>query len=74
MQIKALARIQAVATTKPTPKAAAKMIVELLDKPKKELPKEVRNSPEPYRAAAYHLGWEEYDGTPWWGKVMDAIG
>lgn len=35
MQVKALARIEAVAAAKPTPKAAAKMIVDLLDKPRK---------------------------------------
>lgn len=33
-----------------------------------------QKSPEPYREAAYALGWESLDGTPWWSKVMDFIG
>ena len=37
-------------------------------------PPEVANSPEPYRAAACALGWECFDGTPWWDEVMDLIG
>ena len=72
MKLKAIARIQA-AAAQPTPKDAAKQIEALFAKPKKEWPREVRLSPEPYRAAAYHLGWEQYDGTPWWDKVMDIL-
>lgn len=30
-------------------------------------------SPEPYRAAAYALGWEDLDGSDWWDEVMDFI-
>jgi hypothetical protein len=29
---------------------------------------------EPYRAAAYALGYEPFDGSPWWSDVMDTIG
>ena len=29
---------------------------------------------EPYRMAAYALGWEALDGTTWWHRVMDEIG
>lgn len=28
---------------------------------------------EPYRAAAYALGWGDKDGSIWWNEVMDAI-
>lgn len=34
---------------------------------------EGKDGPEPYRAAAYALGWEPMDGTPWWDEVMDLI-
>jgi len=29
---------------------------------------------EPFRAAAYALGWGFADGTDWWDRVMDLIG
>ncbi len=31
-------------------------------------------SREPYRAAAYDLGWGFTDGTQWWNDVMSKIG
>ncbi len=28
---------------------------------------------EPYRTAAYALGWASNDGTPWWESTMDEV-
>lgn len=33
-----------------------------------------KGSSEPYRAAAYALGWRHLDGTDWWHSVMEYIG
>lgn len=37
------------------------------------LPPAVKKSPEPYRAALYHLGYEHMDGTKWWDRVMEQL-
>lgn len=52
----------------PEPKHAARLILatyaSYLD---------LHGSSEPYRAAAYRLGWSEHDGSPWWAATMDLI-
>ncbi len=60
-----------------TPQHAAALIRAIYDGKTRILPKSkedaVLDSPEPCRAIAYHLGYEDLDGTPWWDEVMDIV-
>ena len=44
--------------------ATAKQVLDVLS---------VGASNEPYRAAMFFLGFEEFDGSDWWCDVMDRI-
>ncbi len=51
---------------------AAKAILDIYNG-KVAAPQDLFESPEPCRAIAYHLGYEEMDGTPWWDEVMNIV-
>lgn len=65
-------KTSAAAAPNETPRSVVNKVRKFF-KDTKPLPKDVANSPEPVRAAMYHLGYEKYDNTPWWDKVMDII-
>lgn len=60
----------------PPPYIAAVAIGGLLtlmhDLPPEDFQK-LTDTPEPYRCAAYMLGWGLADGTEWWVQVMDCM-
>jgi hypothetical protein len=39
-----------------------------------DIARALHESNEPYRHAAYLLGWGPFDGSDWWHEVMDLIG
>lgn len=53
----------------PTPEKMAEFVAACLNANPR-----LRSLNEPYRGAMSWLGYGDWDGTPWWDAVMEAIG